>query len=194
MRRATEADVDRLLAHPDSVADFLNPPGDGPRMREVRPKGIFGFLLRLTPITITEQDPDDDTPFAEPDPEREINIDKAWHGLHFLLTGTADEGEGPASFLMQGGEALDDEGRARAFRPVEVERIARHLQALSQEQLAGRFDGKRMNELDIYPGRIWQPESGDHDTRQWLLDFYEEVREFMVRVAAARECVIVEVS
>jgi hypothetical protein len=92
LHRATEADVARLLADPAAVPGFLDPDdGSAPRVREVRPRGILGWLLRLTPITISEVGPgsDDDPPYPSPDPDRSIDIEKAWHGLHFLLTGTA---------------------------------------------------------------------------------------------------------
>ncbi|MCA9179414.1 MAG: DUF1877 family protein, partial [Planctomycetales bacterium] len=29
-----------------------------------------------------------------------ISLEKAWHGLHFLLTGDAWETEGPAAFIV----------------------------------------------------------------------------------------------
>jgi hypothetical protein len=193
LHRATEADVDRLLADPDAVAGFLDPPGSGPRTREVRPKGLFGFLLRLTPITISEVDPDDDTPWAPPDPDRTIDIEKGWHGLHFLLTGTADGGEEPGDFLLEGGEPLDDEGHARAFRPVQVERVAHYLASLSAEEVAGRYDPERMVELDIYPA-VWTREQEEDGSRKWLLDCFQDVRDFVARAAAARDCVIVNVS
>ena len=33
----------------------------------------------------------------------ELEVDKAWHGLHFLLTGTAWEGDFPLNFIVSGG-------------------------------------------------------------------------------------------
>ena len=104
LHRASEAEITRLLAEPDAMAGFLYPEdGSTPRVREVRPKGVLGWLLRLTPITIEEVVPDSgDGPEPAPlDPDRTIDIDKAWHGLHFLLTGTADEGDEPACFLVR---------------------------------------------------------------------------------------------
>src|SRR5829696_7547426 len=35
------------------------------------------------------------------------NFEKSWHGLHFLLTGTAWEGEPPLNFLLAGGREID---------------------------------------------------------------------------------------
>jgi hypothetical protein len=38
--------------------------------------------------------------------DRHLSLDKSWHALHYLLTGTAGEGELPASFLLRGGQIL----------------------------------------------------------------------------------------
>lgn len=35
-------------------------------------------------------------------------LDKAWHGLHFLFTGTAWEGDPPLNFLVSGGREIGD--------------------------------------------------------------------------------------
>ena len=74
-------------------------------------QGDFGWLLRLTPVRVYENDPD-----AVPPPGAEnaalrpnIDLDKAWESLHFLLTGTALEGEEPACYLARGGEELVEE-------------------------------------------------------------------------------------
>ena len=147
VHRATEAEIDRLLEDPDALPDFLDP-GGASAVREVRPKGLLGLLLRLTPVRVYESVPEADAALPPADPEREVDIDKAWHGLHFLLTGSADEVEGPTGFLLSGGEALDDEGFARALRPDYVARLAGLLDSLTIEALRGRYDPRRMTELD----------------------------------------------
>ena len=193
LHRATESDVARLLADPASVAGFLDD-GTGPRVREVRPKGIFGWLLRLTPITITEVDPESAAEWS-PDSDRSIDIEKAWHGLHFLLTGTADEGEEPACYLLRGGEDLDDEGVARALRPGQVRRFSQYLSTLNADDLARRYDPARMTTLEIYPDAIWRRKADPEDSPlEWLIATFEEVRQFVDKAAAAGDCVIITVS
>ena len=39
-----------------------------------------------------------------------VDLDKAWHGVHYLLTGTAWEGEPPLNFVVEGGADLDYDG------------------------------------------------------------------------------------
>lgn len=52
----------------------------------------------------------------EPSSE-EVDIDKAWHGLHYLLTGTAWEGAPPLNFLAAGGREVGEVESGTAIRP-----------------------------------------------------------------------------
>ena len=83
-----------------------------------------------------------------------VDVDKAWHCLHFLFTGTAWEGEWPLNFIVGGGTEIGDDigyGPARAFRSTQVTEIAGALRDLTVTALQARFDGKRMDDLQIYP-------------------------------------------
>ena len=109
--RASVEELARLREHPSELREFLDCGVWAPPNREVRPKGVFGWLLRLTPVRIYENDED-----AVPPPGTEggalrpnIDLDKAWEPLNFLLTGTAFEGDEPACYLACGGEELADE-------------------------------------------------------------------------------------
>jgi hypothetical protein len=114
------------------------------------------------------------------------DVDKAWHGIHFLLTGTAWEGSGPAAFLVTGGREVGDEdvgyGPARAFGSAETKAVSAALDELPAEALRTKFDVKRMTELDIYPTIIWERD-GDK-ALDYLIDHYEGLRQ-MLRSAAA---------
>jgi hypothetical protein len=52
------------------------------------------------------------------------DLDKAWHGIHWLLTGTADSGSEPLCYLLAGGTQIGDidvgYGPARSFSAEEV--------------------------------------------------------------------------
>ena len=194
--RASAADIERFIKDPDAFAAFREADdATGPPVRVVRPKGLLGFVLRFFPITITEVDPDAAPTEYTPDPDRSIDIEKGWHGLHFLLTGTADEGEEPACFLMRGGEDVDDEGLARALRPKQVRQFAEYLSGLTKSELERRYDPARMTQLDIYPGAIWtRPASGGETPLAWLIGCFTETQAFISRAAAAGDGVIIAVA
>lgn len=87
-----------------------------------------------------------------------VDLDKAWHCLHFLLTGSAQGGSGPLGFILQGGtpvgtEDLGGYGPARVLRPLEAAALAGALAPITQEQLLARFDLKKLDKLNVYPGR-----------------------------------------
>lgn len=194
LHRVSLGELEQLRTNPDMLEKVLGFDA-GPRVRDVRPKGILGFLLRLTPVKITEVDPDaPETLNYVPDPNREIDIEKSWHGLHFLFTGTSDEGGEPACFLIKGGEDIDDEGAARALSPEQVKRFATFLGSLTPERLRDRFDVKRMMELEIYPD-IWdRPVSGDENPLEWLIAYFTELQSFVQRVANDGHAIIVHTS
>jgi hypothetical protein len=196
--RATESEIDRLIKEPTAIGSFIDPDdGSAPRVRTVRPKGLSGLILRLLPITMTEvtSEPAEGAPVPAEDPDRSIDIEKAWHGLHFLFTGTADEGEEPTCYLVRGGEDLDDEGQTRALRPHQVRRFADYLSALTSAELARRYDPARMAKLEIYPDRIWmRPAPAGDSPLEWLLECFAELREFMGRAAATDHGVIIHVA
>jgi hypothetical protein len=114
-----------------------------------------------------------------------LSLDKAWHGLHYLLSGTAElePSADVASRAVLGGLEIGDDfsgyGPARAFAPEDVAQLA---EALGDSRVAldaaARYDAARMNRLQIYPFG-W-----DDDGREWLLSSLRELRRFYADGAA----------
>lgn len=98
------------MTPPASIKTHLsNPPIHAMSMilNLARVPGPLGEELLKNPQSVfdvihaEEEDDDDDGDGAAG--HQSVDIDKAWHALHFLFTGTAWEGEMPASFLLVGG-------------------------------------------------------------------------------------------
>ena len=111
------------------------------------------------------------------------DLDKAWHGIHWLLTGTAEAGREPLCYLLVGGEQVGDVdvgyGPARALTSQQVGAWHDALSRISREQLAERFDPKAMLHADIYP-QIWDRSiTGEEDTLDYLLQAYGGLRDFV---------------
>lgn len=185
-----EDNLRKMLETPALVWQVVLP--DDPSMLEVeQPQpGFFAKLLgakAVPPISLERLE------FAEEE-FRETDIDKAWHGIHFLLTGTAWEGEPPYNFLIEGGEAVGDEdvgyGPARAFNASQTRTIADALDVLTRNELATRFNAERMRSLEIYPD-IWDRDPKDDDTLGYCLDFYDELKAFVRRAADDGLCLLV---
>ncbi|WP_155391668.1 DUF1877 family protein [Catellatospora paridis] len=87
-------------------------------------------------------------------PEPELDLDKSWHGVHYLLTGTAWDISQGAGEAVLGGEEIGEDGGygpARLFTPEAVRAVAAALDALDLDALRARFDPRAMAALDIYP-------------------------------------------
>jgi hypothetical protein len=193
LRRVAAADVARLRADARLLEAFLF--GEPSIVVEERMPGLIGFLLRLTPIKVERAvaaPPSDNPLWPPPAPGEQLELDKAWHGLHFLLTGTADGGTEPDCFLLSGGEALgeDDDMNVRLLRPDQVRAFGEHLASLTTDELTRRFDPKRMMKLEIYP-EIWdRPEETDEPSA-FLLDAFAGLRELVANAARDGDAIVV---
>ncbi|MEM1061482.1 MAG: YfbM family protein [Planctomycetota bacterium] len=185
-----DGEIDVLLAEPKRIEEFYGfaehaavwekygtdlPFGDGPRWlrwlsRLFGGPGV-GRSLRVTEQLLAE---------LPKGPEGEIDLDKAWNGLHFLLTGTADGGDGPGAFIIEGGTEVGDVdvgyGPARAFRSDEVAAIDAHLRSLTDDELLGRLDQAAMTRLSVYPD-VW--DEPPEESLEYLGHYLGELRGFL---------------
>jgi len=134
------------------------------------------------------------TPIPEADT---MDLDKAWHGLHFLFTGSDWEGDFPGGFIVTGGEPVGDVdvgyGPARSFTPDEVGKIAKFLESQKETDLRQRLDPEKMAELEIYPD-IWDRISNpDEENEEWdyLLDGFRRMKQFIQEAATKRMALLV---
>ena len=138
--------------------------------------------------------PEDD----EPSDIAAVDLDKAWHGIHYLLTGGAWNGEPPLNALVAGGEELVDRdeewgyGPPRAFRSAETVTFGDALDALSNDELSSRFDPVDMLAKEIYP-EIWDRDPEDDDTLAYLMENVDELRQFIRRAAAERQGLLIAI-
>jgi hypothetical protein len=138
--------------------------------------------LRMDPERITKvlyPQSDGDTQMSD---DVHIDVDKAWHGIHFLLNGKPWEGEPPLDFIV-GGKPLGDVdvgyGPARAFDADEVRAIAAALEPITKDVLMMRFDAPAMKAAEIYPNIGDDPP----DDVEYLVEHYERLREFVLETA-----------
>jgi len=121
-------------------------------------------------------------------PGYSVSIDKAWHGLHYLLCGAPEPAPGPlGQAVFSGTEIGEDQGYgpARYFSPAQVAEIATALLSPGLERdLHARFDAVAMTQIGIYPG-VW--ETGGHD---WLIEAFRAVRDFYAAASRAEQAVV----
>lgn len=117
-----------------------------------------------------------------------ISLDKAWHGVHYLLCGKAEPGTDLASQAVMGGTEIGDDlgyGPARYFDVDEVAAIARELTRPNLEaQMLARWDRDQMVQLGIYPAGF------EPDDDQWLMKAFRQLRQFYIDASAAKQAVV----
>jgi hypothetical protein len=103
-------------------------------------------------------------------------MEKTWHGVHYLFTGTAWEGEPPLNFLLAGGREVDIEvgqAPARTHTFAETRAIATALSEISDAELRARYDPAEMMRLEIYP-EVW--DRGLEENRDNLINSIASLR------------------
>lgn len=124
-----------------------------------------------------------------------IDLDKAWHTIHFILTDSAWEGDFPHGFLVSTGTPIGEEdvgyGPARAFLSHEVKVIRSTLDTLSEEQFRARFSVEKMKKADIYPSF---GHSSDEEEIPYFLEYFLTLKEFVAKTAAAGRGLIIYVN
>jgi hypothetical protein len=120
-----------------------------------------------------------------------LSLDKAWHGVHYILCGEAEPGPTLLSQAILGGSALGDDdegfsgyGPARYFSVDQVAQLAAQLSDPGLEaEASSRFDAARMDELGIYPG--WNASDAD-----WVIDGFRRLRDFYADAATKGRAIV----
>ena len=116
--------------------------------------------------------------------EETVDIDQAWHAIHFMLTGQLYGGDGPLAKAVLGGVPIGDEdvgyGPARGLSAADVKEVACALQQLSETDLRAKFDTEALTEAEIYP-QIWDEAD---EALDYVFDNFFEVQRFYQDAAA----------
>ncbi|MEX0717745.1 MAG: YfbM family protein [Planctomycetaceae bacterium] len=120
---------------------------------------------------------DDPESAVAADFSRSVGLEKAWHGLHFLLTGDVMGGAEPLCFLLAGGREVDE--TLRIFDAPQVRSLDQALSQVSDEELWRRFDPSTMSAQGVYPD-IW-----DESETELRDEYTEYFRDMKTLIAAA---------
>ena len=116
-----------------------------------------------------------------------LDLGKMWHGLHYLLTGTALGGEPPLDQAILGGIELGEDmgyGPPRYLTPDEVREVTEALHRTPAEVFMSRFNPAAMNDAEIYSGALEEGEP------EWLRQPLEELIAFYNNAAKAQLAVL----
>jgi hypothetical protein len=123
---------------------------------------------------------------ANPDGEEGLTLEKSWHCLHYLLTGTAGETDSVLGKAILGGREIGPDvgyGPARYLEPNEVKKVAKSLKTVSKKDLVSRFDLKAMKAAKIYACR-------DERELQLAQDYFTRVCNYYDEAAARGDAML----
>ncbi|MEO6302778.1 MAG: YfbM family protein [Bacteroidia bacterium] len=122
-----------------------------------------------------------------------VDIEKAWAGIIFLLTGKDFE-EAEDHPLMQiffSGQLIDEEqdlgyGPAQYLTPEQVAKLNEQISGITIADLKQKFDPEKMTEADVYPS-IW--DEGD-DAFDYLAEYFKVMQQVYNDATNNKEAII----
>ena len=122
-----------------------------------------------------------------------LDVDKAWHAIHFTLSGEAGNSskEAPLSKVVLGGNLISDEDReygpAALLTAEELPRVNSALQGVSKQWFWERFSVAEMAANHVYPVR----EDDDEETFfEYVYGYFEKVVEFFAEAEREKQAVL----
>jgi hypothetical protein len=106
-----------------------------------------------------------DLPMEEDD-DNIISLDKAWHGIHYLLCGDPWSGSNPPNLAVYGGIDFgdfedEDEGFSRYLLPKDVITLSDYFKNFDRSVLRARYLPVELDKKEIYPG-YWERDAEDN--------------------------------
>jgi hypothetical protein len=180
----SDENVRQVLADPPLIWKVIAPDDPEPYDNE-RQQRPAGFLSRLFGGKAAPPPPAD----LKLDEVSHTDLDKAWHGIHYMLTRTAWEGDPPLNFILLGGSEVGKidvgYGPARVFSSAQVQALHGALAPIGEAFLRSRFDPSAMMKLEIYP-EIWDRDPAEDDTFGYCAGYFTTLKEFVATAAERR--------
>jgi hypothetical protein len=124
----------------------------------------------------------------------ELDIDKSWHLIHFLLSGERWTAKSLLGRAVLGGTEIKNSdggyGPIRYLTHTEVRAISDAIQTVSPTALWSRFNPEEVQAADIYPGS-WEL---DAVTEQYVLFNYASLQAFYASASNAGNGVLLCIS
>lgn len=129
-----------------------------------------------------------------------VDVDKTWQLLHYLLTGRAEGGTWPLSFILPAETAAPDAGEAgdrdderwdddgppgNHFSAEQVREIAAALAPLTPEVAQARWPGRTPAAEEVY---LYDD---DDSAAEAAMAYYGELRDLVLRLAERGEGLVV---
>lgn len=124
-----------------------------------------------------------------------FDLDKAWHGIQYLLNGATFGGDEPLGWAVFGDQEVSDDlgkGPARCLTARQVAMVSAALQEIPATMLAQRFDAAKMEKAQVYPEGMWITDGAQ--ALHYLLEHYSRLQDFYANAAIHGKAVICFIS
>lgn len=158
--------------------------------------GMIGCYIRISEENVLKLQQAEDNlqglVFGDMDENNTISIDKAWHAIHFTLTGCPFGGEDDNIFskLVMSGNVfmeIDGEPPAMLITANDVKKLSEAMDSLEEQQFREKFNISEMLENNIYPVM-------DDENEEEFFDYVWanliELKKFIEEAANERQAVI----
>jgi Domain of unknown function (DUF1877) len=160
--------------------------------------GMIGCFAPVPTETLNQllSDPESIEDYLYPndgddEPPNYFDVDKAWHGIHYLVTGQAYGGAYPLSLATTGGEEFGPEigyGPARFLTASQVVEVSEAISSLTVDVLNHRFNPQDMEAKKIYPDVIWVRDG--QESLEYLLEHFEGLVGLYRDAASRGDCML----
>lgn len=158
--------------------------------------GMIGCYIRISEENVLKLQQAEDNlqglVFGDMDEDNTISIDKAWHAIHFTLTGCPFGGEDDNIFskLVMSGNVfmeIDGEPPAMLITADDVKKLSEAMDSLEEQKFREKFNISEMLENNIYPVM-------DDENEEEFFDYVWanliELKKFIEEAANERQTVI----
>ncbi|NJJ34650.1 YfbM family protein [Clostridioides difficile] len=158
--------------------------------------GMIGCYIRISEENVLKLQQAEDNlqglVFGDMDEDNTISIDKAWHAIHFTLTGCPFGGEDDNIFskLVMSGNVfmeIDGEPPAMLITTDDVKKLSEAMDSLEEQKFREKFNISEMLENNIYPVM-------DDENEEEFFDYVWanliELKKFIEEAANERQAVI----
>ncbi|MBF0378466.1 MAG: YfbM family protein [Desulfamplus sp.] len=181
LQTISDENIYKLIDNPLLIWLFLAPDDPSFYIEEVK-KSKKGFFSRL--FGKKGNIDNVDVPLLEyKDGERlDVDLDKAWHGLHYLFTQSEWEADPPLNFITSGGKVVGNidigYGPGRVLTFEDVSQIDKTLEQIDHDYLRKRFNPDDMMKKKIYP-EIWNRDLKEDDSLGYCLEYFDILKSFI---------------
>lgn len=180
LRKLSQEDIERFHIHPEIVMSYLF----GEEAESFEPDSKINLWNFLKKIVKKQPIVKEKVCIPETLPEDEIDIDKSWHILHYLFTGSANGKTPPGCYLLEGGRVIKDVeigyGPVYTLDIQQVKEFSAFVFNFDQQTLEQRFNKEEMKKQKIYVA-----ENTSSDFKEELLPYVLEnlgcLKNFLVK-------------